>query len=55
MINLIKELWYKWRARVYLGKIQLAGIERLSLKAEQLEYKRKAEEYLSKYKEINKI
>ena len=55
MSTLIKELWYKWRARVYAGKVQAGDLRRLAIKEQQLVDKGKSTEYLSKYKEINKV
>lgn len=55
MSDLIKEIWFKWRARVYFAKVEKAGIKRLELKGKQIEDKATATEYLRKYKEISRI
>ena len=55
MNSIMKELWFKWRARVYQGKVAKAGAKRLGIKAKQLVDKGKATDYAAKYNELRKV
>lgn len=45
MIDIFKEIWFKWRAKVYEGKITKLSNERLGIKTKQLECKAKQDKY----------
>jgi hypothetical protein len=55
MIDLIKELWFKWRARVYQGKVVSLGSKRLAMKEKQLAYVSKVTEYKAKHKAVGEL
>jgi hypothetical protein len=55
MIDLIKELWFKWRARVYQVKVVNLGHKRLALKEKQLSYVSKVTEYKAKHKAVGEL
>lgn len=55
MINILKDLWYKWRRAVVLKKVDALGIHRIYLKDKQLELKKKAALYLEKSKEAKRL
>ena len=55
MIDLIKELWFKWRARVYGAKVSKGDFKRLAIKETQLQHKAKSLAYKAKYNELNKL
>lgn len=55
MINVIKELWFKWRAGVLLARVELLGYKRIALKEKQMELKKLSAEYFAKAKELRKL
>lgn len=52
--NVLKQLWYKWRAAVYLAKVEYYGMKRLEFKEKQIEFKKKADEYFGIVRELKK-
>jgi hypothetical protein len=55
MIDSIKEVWFRWRARVYFTKIQGGPDKRRLLRLQQERWKAKHEVYVTKYKKISKL
>ena len=55
MSDLIKELWFKWRVRVYQSKVIALGSKRLVLKEKQLAYVSKVVEYKAKHKAVGEL
>lgn len=55
MINVIKEMWFKWRAAVLLAKVEAAGYQRIALKEKQIEMRKQSEEYFAKAREIRRL
>jgi hypothetical protein len=55
MSDIFKELWFKWRAKVYQGKVKEQGIKRLAIKEKQIKDRAKAIVYVAKVKELNKL
>jgi len=50
-MNIVKELWLKWRAHKYLKLVHACTNTRRKLKFKQAKYSVKAEEYAKKYNE----
>jgi len=55
MIDLIKELWYKFQTRRYLKKVKMITELRRKLNAKQRSYKEAAETFEGKFKEVSKL
>lgn len=55
MIDLIKELWYKRKARFYLLQVRKISDMRRALNTKQRVFKEKAEEYARLYKETSRL
>lgn len=55
MMDIIKELWYKARARAFERKIKKCTAERRKINAKQRAYKEKHEKYSDMYREISKL
>ena len=55
MIDSIKEVWFRWRVRVYFTKIQGGPDKRRVLRLKQEKCKAKYDAYVTKYKKISKL
>jgi|TARA_R110000850_G_scaffold41926_1_gene108038 hypothetical protein len=55
MIILFKELWSRWRARVYLTKLQKFPDKRRVLRLKHEKYKAKYDKHVKSYKEAVKL
>ena len=55
MIDLIKELWFKRKARAFFLKVQLGPEKRRLLRVAQEVHKAKYEEYKAKYEKLQKL
>ncbi len=54
MIDILKEIWFKWRAKVYENKITKLSNARHDIKTKQLACKTKVEAYSARATELNR-
>jgi hypothetical protein len=55
MIDSIKEVWFRWRARVYFTEIKGGPDKRRLLRLQQERWNAKHKVYVTKYKKISKL
>jgi hypothetical protein len=55
MIDLIKEVWFRWRARVAFIKVQQGPDKRRVLRLTQAKHQARYDTYVTKYKKISKL
>ena len=55
MIDLVKEMWFKWRTRVHFAEVQKGPEKRRKLREAQATHKAKYESAHKNYKNASKL